>query len=71
MHFHWKPPARPPQPQPPGRAGRVCHSGVAAPVALSKLKKKFHRFLGSYKTTSSISTHPHIYSKGKEKNKSM
>lgn len=40
MHFHWKPPARPPQPQPPGRAGRVCHSGVAAPVALSKLKKK-------------------------------
>lgn len=62
----------PPAPQPhSGGSGSVCHSGVVAPVALSKLKKKFHRFLGSYKTTSSISTHPHIYSKGKEKNRSM
>lgn len=57
----------------PVRAGRVRHSGVVAPVALSKFKKKkkSHRFLGSYKTTSSISTHPHIYSEGKEKKKSM
>lgn len=43
MHFHGKPPARPAPPNPPSLwvgAGRVCHSGVVAPVALSKLKKK-------------------------------